>query len=460
MQKLLVISVSFILLVASQTGSATEQARTTTNEYQLRVLLDASSVTCDGRCPEAIGNFITWAPWTEKTIHTDRCTAFLAAADVVGTDSHCIPPEVIANPALCAERIGIKFPAVGNRPAETLTCTEFIQTSYLPNRDWKNDGEVPNLKDPDFAFFRVQRSARVPLAISRKGVKNHAALTFYVARKIPPAPNQIYHLDAIIKAQFCPTAQRSVFIQYLHDFSNWAMSEGDACSIEHGDSGAPAVDETGVVPTILVATTEVKKGLEEYAAQQDILLQTAKAWPTPAYSQNYACLDLPREVNQQAKPSECSRLAELDAQAMDARTVSSNKFEKAEQARDLKAFEEQRPSIFWTKSHADVSNRDTDYHFDLKCLIPKESWPKNAPAINNNIVSAKFYEQATSYKMSINARMFLATKKVKNEIRQNEIGINLSLVGAVDSVVGTRSVNGVKSSFSTHWCSTTEYNNN
>jgi hypothetical protein len=442
---LAIIAFNFFILAFSQMSVAAPQ------DFQLKQILNDSSVSCEGLCPEAVGHLLSWGPsldpQSKDRIRVLNCTGFLAAGDIVGTESHCIPQEVVENPALCTERVGIKFPAVGGHPMETLTCTQLIQASDLPPEI--RNADYVNLDHQDFAFFRVERSTRAPLTISRSGIKNHTPLRFFVAKEIGK------NHTAMIRTEICLTEQRSVYTEYLHDFSPFVMSFGDQCNIERGDSGAPGVDESGKVVSLLHVFVDRAQGLAKYADQYGMQLQNQKPWFNTVYSQNFACLDLPAEVDHMPRPPECAKLSELNQAALNARAAKANSFQHADELQDRQAFESQAPLVFRLKELSTREGKSDKYSFELDCLIPKESWSKLArvPSVQNNFVGVKFYEQSTAYQFFIDASYHLKTIKTMDDKRYNEISIDLSLVGAADSVVGTRTVNGVKTPFSTHWCS-------
>src|SRR4051812_21170333 len=96
-----------------------------------QILKNAKLVCATGACPEWVGENISWErlPDTEKQKNqsqTIECTGQLIAADLVMTNSHCIPKAVKDNYSLCSKYVGIKFPAIANHPEESFGCTKLI----------------------------------------------------------------------------------------------------------------------------------------------------------------------------------------------------------------------------------------------------------------------------------------------------------------------------------------------
>ena len=120
-------------------------------------MLAQSTVGCaESSCPEAIGQIVArettvLGPW-EGT-----CSGWLVSADIVATNSHCIPRDVKDGRTPCRDAIGIKFPAENGWSEESYFCSSLLSFSDLSK---------PGYSSSDYAFFRIKGSSRrTPLRI-------------------------------------------------------------------------------------------------------------------------------------------------------------------------------------------------------------------------------------------------------------------------------------------------------
>jgi hypothetical protein len=276
---------------------------------QLTDLLNLSVVTCEGgtgACLEGVGSVLTWAPDEKRPNHiwTKQCTGFLVTSDIIATDSHCIPSAVRQHPELCSTYVGIKFPALGNHATEAQTCAQLIQASEIPNVDLEKKVWVRFL---DYAFFRLQLlSKRQPLILSRRGVKNDAPLTVYVSDPVTVKKpgSQDRRIYTVIRKRQCESKQGTVaFADYDNDFADFVLGLGDKCRFAKGNSGSPALDDSGKVVALLFAKSSgLSDEVKQYLQKNGVTGQPEK-FANNGFFINFSCLDTAKEVGLGPKAS-------------------------------------------------------------------------------------------------------------------------------------------------------------
>jgi hypothetical protein len=438
---------------------------------QLKELLQTNSVRCEGPCPEAVGNVVGWAPdpQNENLVTEELCTGFLVAPDVVATNSHCIPQAVIDRPELCSERLGFKLPSVKDKPAEILTCARLIQASFVPTRD--PDHRLNGFNFVDFAFFKVdKKSERHPLSIARHGVADNARLVLYSADPVQATSSEpSARANTIIRRKECVTRQMTVMSrEYQHDFSNVVFGYGPKCSMVHGNSGSPAFDENGSVAAIFFAFDEGQETIKNYSQQAGALVPHFNPdWNHNGYFINYACLDLPKELGLAAPAVQCSNLSELERVATQKQMAMQFGAANSQIDREKAEVLGQQPNVFFHRFDILTNQQSsvTPYalmRFTLQCLLPKEYWPSLSPApdVSGHTLNVRYFEKAVGLHLTVDEAGVGRFVKQSDQNQQVEIAVDLDKVKASDEVVGSRTFNGVKSAFRTHWCSKAELSQN
>jgi len=125
---------------------------------------------------------------------------------------------------------------------------------------------------------------------------------------------------------------------------------------------------------------------------------------------------------------------------------------------DQAVWEKARPQPFYSSARADVDGDKTHFTFALLCLLPKKYWPSISPvpSVKNEILTIKYDEFTSTYQLAIDESMRGKYVKKKDVHHPVELTISVNSVRSLDAPVGTRMVDGVKTSISTHWCSDQE----
>lgn len=448
--------------IPSPSGSTMQfqMPRTLESSDQLNFIFNQTIVTCeDGKCPEGVGTFLAWEPFSETKVNGFDCTAFLVSSTIAATNSHCVPDRVKQHPELCATYVGLKFPAQNNKPTESVACDRLIQASEIPPGDVEMKFALV-----DFAFIRLQHEIkREVFVVARDGVKDETPLTVYssdpphevAASKKKEEKARIY----TIRKKTCVSKQNTILLpQYSTDVSNFVLGLNSACSFEKGNSGAPAINSDGEVAAILfaqdpTAVERIKDFLKSIDGTGD-----PQVFAHNAYFVNFACLNVAKEVALAPMSGECSGREQKQKANEEQELKNSVKDENEEISRVGAEWFKAAPKIL---RYFPVRNISDDPHrrrtitmdYQLECLLPKDYWALIQPSTSDNRLVVKYTSRLLVYQVQLDSNGRKKEVKITDKSPQITITIDASLVGTSDSVVGTKVVDGVSSSFSTHWCS-------
>jgi hypothetical protein len=210
----------------------------------------SSQVACfsDSDCNPSVA--MISAAWSTPQPGVTLCTGFLVAPDILATNSHCLPGDLSAPGASCADRLWGFFPPMSGFSDETVECESVISTT----------GHSETVPEQDIAFLRLKaRSTRPALHTSRDGFPENALFSVV---KVNPEPNGCTGrpLGQMQTVQ-CQAVQNSAYLPAYNDpqspvvafGTNGADTSAAACAIIHGNSGSPVLDSRGNAVGIIQA---------------------------------------------------------------------------------------------------------------------------------------------------------------------------------------------------------------
>jgi hypothetical protein len=240
-------------------------------------------------CHEAVA-FMTMA----MAQGVGMCTSFLIAPDVMATNSHCIPEDLMRPNSDCGGRIWALFPSSPGHPEYRASCAKVIFAS-----------SKSKVAEPDFAFIQLSQAVpgRKPIQVGRAGLKDNESFKVY---KMNPNPSGA--VVGSLEAVNCRSAQNSQLLsEFNHDEAPVATMND--CRIIHGNSGSPVLDADGKARAIIFAafTPEI---LHDIMTERGFQVVTENdSGPTLInLATNLACTVLPSGLpDQPALPSSCSK---------------------------------------------------------------------------------------------------------------------------------------------------------
>lgn len=287
---------AFALLALTLCGA---QAQAQRIAAPARRALRHASVRCDdaARCPAAVGMVATlWErfdPGADALIHhVNRCTGTLVAANLVLTNRHCLPPEILQDRESAAPRVVVTFPASGEQPAETLRVAAIATLSAEP--------AIPYLHVSDYALLRLaRRSRRTPMSTTSAGPVMGAT---YAVFSITPVGSGILANEGLLVVS---TVEAIDHAPHQPSFAAWPLLFGiDHASIRIGHSGSPVVDAANAIVGLIYGVPFPPS-----------MSATAAATVTfeQGYAMNLACIRLPGVASGDAQqPAGCSNYGAED----------------------------------------------------------------------------------------------------------------------------------------------------
>jgi hypothetical protein len=194
-----------------------------------------TSVFCTGaECNPSVGMLIM----TDGK-NLGACTASLIGDGLAVTNTHCIPDDLKTEGSDCSNRIFIFFPDSGGRPSERADCAQVIHTTDISSKKLM----------PDVAFLRLKAAPSRPvLGFSGDGFE--AAKIYHLAKVNPiqqgnSFAGELTHTDcrAVYATEYTPATKGP---------ASPVIAFGD-CSIEHGNSGSPILDDLGRIHGVIQA---------------------------------------------------------------------------------------------------------------------------------------------------------------------------------------------------------------
>jgi hypothetical protein len=237
----LVLAVSCIYLAACSKSSKGDGIKIYNFDDQstAQEVFKTSTIDCDAHnCPEAAGGLTTYTD-SGYMYEVGVCTTTLISKDTAITNKHCIPDGLQYKGANCMGRMMVKFPATGNKPAESIECAHV--------KDFSAESTVGSADHPDWAVIQLKSSStRTPIDVDINGIENrkdvHLFPVFYTLDKNA----SVIRVSGDMRLTTCKTNQRTEMgTHFFHKFSAlFAISECNE-KIIHGNSGSGLISQEG-----------------------------------------------------------------------------------------------------------------------------------------------------------------------------------------------------------------------
>ncbi len=209
------------------------------------------------------------------------CTASLVTGDIVFTNKHCLPPELMSAGSDCRGQVLIKFPETPEYRAETHDCENVeIVSPYNVLREPR--------QQTDFAFLRLATKTNRPrLVLDTRGIDDGEILK--VIRMTPI----LEHMKGVISDVKCRAVQNTVVTPLFKSRLSPVVHVND-CPIVKGNSGAPLLGANGRVKGI------IQQGKGD-PSKAPLISKTF------ARGTNVACIEFPRIGLFGARAEECEQ---------------------------------------------------------------------------------------------------------------------------------------------------------
>lgn len=251
-----------------------------------------ASLTCNhGDCDPSVGLLSIVLKDNDKW-NAGQCTASLVAPDVLVTNGHCIPPDLVAPGSDCRNRMWITFaPDSAHREYDKqLDCRQVL----FRRKDGGMDGA-------DYAYLKLTRASNRP--VLRQDQSGFADAKAYHLHKINPARVQ-GGIGGMLQKVDCTTMYNTAIFSAPLDARSQTMMFVD-CEVIPGNSGSPILADDGSVHGVIYAFVkkpDVRNLLDKNGA---ILPQIADIADLNVGS-NFACLNLPGDNEGRALPPACA----------------------------------------------------------------------------------------------------------------------------------------------------------
>lgn len=229
---------------------------------------------------------------TKKSWNVAQCTASLIAPDVLVTNGHCIPDDLIDRGSVCKGRMWITFGDEAGHPEydRQIDCATVI----LRERGSSLDGA-------DLAYLKLARASNRPaLRPSQAGIDNGAT---YQLHKVNPGRVRGGVIGTLQKVECTSRYDSDIFSTPLDKLSRTHLFVG--CIVIPGNSGSPILATDGTVRGVIYAyvdKTKIRRMLDKGGA---VLPEIADIQDLNVGS-NFACLATPEDPDAQALPSACA----------------------------------------------------------------------------------------------------------------------------------------------------------
>ena len=328
-----------------------------------------------GQCHPSVGFVLTVT--TDGTFSTvGQCTGFLVAADIVATNSHCIPDELKARPAICSKTIGIKFPASGAHAEEIAVCGELLKFSEITD-----DRQNPDfLRKADYALFRIAKpSSRPGVAIARSGIEDGTSLTVMA---VDPIAGSNY-AEGRLTAKRCQAVKGSSHMpEDTHPLSTVSIVFGPECNARQGNSGSPALLADGRAAGILHGGVPPGSTVGAHIPRDKVVSH----FENPAHITNLACVAIPAAVSGAPTiPGSCDaenikKLAQHKTDDL-SRALTRKLVVSAQESYAQWAIQH-APRTFKYKATLKISRTSLAMDFEIAptCVTPEWSWTRTKVA--------------------------------------------------------------------------------
>jgi len=224
-----------------------------------RVIREAD-VECES--PEACPSNVAMLIIKEKT-GLSQCTGFLIGPRTLMTNSHCLPKELRAPRASCAD-VTLIFPASdrgGGDASERVACDFVEYASPIGDDEGSRlavDLERRNRPQTDFAILHLKTAtSRPPLLINNKGLSPDEPLSAWTVDPVSEV-----NPGGTLRKKSCKPVAGSVLAPDFtgkNDGRRAPVAALSGCEILHGNSGSPLVDSRGQARALIFATLPARE---------------------------------------------------------------------------------------------------------------------------------------------------------------------------------------------------------
>ncbi len=247
-------ALSFLaLLLIHGCGSDTRPAHRIVDDSEIvEQKIRMAEFNCVGPCKPGVGLLLATDVPSEGYTGLSACTAFQISADLVMTNSHCIPDDLKAASSNCSSRIHFLIPAASGTIVR-VGCAQVLEASTLSSAH--RGPEIHRQKD--YAILKLDRSltgrgqwlalntARIDLDFSSDS-RTSIDRAFNQATIIEVTPSLGQTYSGTQEIEPCLDAyHRPGYPGHSLGFLN--------CASENGNSGSPILDSSSRVRAILYA---------------------------------------------------------------------------------------------------------------------------------------------------------------------------------------------------------------
>lgn len=298
-------------------------------------------------CPQGVGLIFSKIDGSDYKPRLAQCTGFLIAEDIIATNSHCIPNRLKTSNSTCDGQIAIRFidPSTAKN---TFGCKEILDYSPL------------GTFDPDYAFFRIEKTGKEPFVIHKNGLKDNEPIRVV---KVTPLSQSV---GGRLEVENCKVGLGTLL--NLKSTNSWSRTgTGLGCQAIGGNSGSPVLNNDGRVVGILQSKMldRYNRFIEESFRQFQIKAPS-RMLPHMLFT-SLSCVSDP--VNKFHDEQRCSHgdgLSITDCIAFENEKTTANS------ERLYSGWKEQLPSIFIYEYETDVKSLTT--RAQPICVKPKEKY--------------------------------------------------------------------------------------
>ena len=223
--KLQMLKVLALILIAPISNAQTKSPKTLAEKAQITKLHCA----IDGSCPSNIG-----LVQSLENKQFFNCSGFLVQKNIVATNAHCLPIELIKNPQLACAKY-LNFINIENNKNKVYTCKKILD--YSKNTDKNADPQ-------DYLFFEIKADHLKAFEIEKQPYKNNDTVYQYNVKKID---NKL----SLIKQECQIILNSNLRHTFKHEYSSKGLLR--SCIVEEGNSGAAITSKNNKILGIVSA---------------------------------------------------------------------------------------------------------------------------------------------------------------------------------------------------------------